>query len=319
VKRIAIAQDTVKIIDTGYYESPTGRRVDIAGELAACVDSTKCYEPDLLSQIQQEILSNTVSFSDSEFEVRNETTLTGTERLAKSQQFQKIGVLNFASAKNPGGGFLKGAQAQEESLARSSALYSSLLRCPEYYDFHRSHSSLLYSDRIIYSPGCPVFRRDDGTLLEQPYLVDFITSPAPNAGEIWRNQPEDRQKIPEVLCDRGAKLLSLAAYYNCDALVLGAWGCGVFRNQPSMVAQMFADLLLDKSRFGGRFKSVLFSVLDSTETKRTFTEFSDRFSDNSELLNFCILLFKFSTCGYGVAVASESSKLLARVRSSLSA
>jgi uncharacterized protein (TIGR02452 family) len=285
MKRIAIAQDMLKIIKAGYYESPAGDRINIAGELAACVDSTKCYEPDTLSQIQQETLSNAVPFSNTEFEVRNETTLTGAERLGKSQQFQKIGVLNFASAKNPGGGFLRGAQAQEESLARSSGLYSSLLKCPEYYDFHRFHGSLLYSDRIIYSPGCPVFRTDDGTLLEQPYLVDFITSPAPNAGAIWKNQPENGEKIPEVLCDRGAKLLSLAAYYNCDALVLGAWGCGVFQNQPSMVAQMFADLLLDKSQFGGRFKSVLFSVLDSTGTKSTFTEFGDRFSLKTTFLN----------------------------------
>ncbi|MBW4618768.1 MAG: TIGR02452 family protein [Cyanosarcina radialis HA8281-LM2] len=283
MKRIAIAEDTVKVIKAGYYESLTGRRVNIAGELAACVDSTKCYQPDTLSQIKQEIISNTVPFSDTEFEVRNETTLRGAARLAKSQQFEKIGVLNFASAKNPGGGFLKGAQAQEESLARSSGLYSSLLKCPEYYDFHRSHGSLLYSDRIIYSPSCPVFRTDDGALLEQPYLVDFITSPAPNAGEIWRNQPEDSQKIPQVLYDRGSKVLSLAAFYKCDALILGAWGCGVFRNQPSMVAQMFADLLLDRSQFSGRFKSVLFSVLDSTKAKSTFAEFSDRFSTKTNL------------------------------------
>jgi hypothetical protein len=59
----------------------------------------------------------------------------------------------------------------QESLARSSALYKSLLKCPDYYDFHRAYHSLLYSDRTIYSPSCPVFKNDDGTLLEQPYFV----------------------------------------------------------------------------------------------------------------------------------------------------
>lgn len=280
MKRIAIAQDTIEIINAGYYKSPTSKRIDITEKLTACVDRTKCYEPETLSQIRSQILSDNFAFSDPKFEVRNETTLTGAERLAKSQQFQKIGVLNFASAKNPGGGFLTGAQAQEESLARSSGLYASLLKCPEYYNYHRSNDSLLYSDRIIYSPGCPVFRTDEGALLEKYYLVDFITSPAPNAGAIWQNQPENGQKIPEVLYDRGAKLLSLAAYYNCDALVLGAWGCGVFKNQPSMVAQMFADLLLDKGEFKGKFKNVLFSVLDSTKSKNIFREFSDRLSKN---------------------------------------
>jgi uncharacterized protein (TIGR02452 family) len=278
MKRVAIAQDTLKIIKDGYYESPNGQRVDIAGELAACCNRTECYEPHSLLQIKLQTLSSKVSIQSTKFDIRNETTLMGAERLAKYRRFQKIGVLNFASAKNPGGGFLSGAQAQEESLARSSGLYASLLKYPEYYDFHRSNNSLLYSDRIIYSPSCPVFRTDDGTLLEQPYLVDFITSPAPNAGAILRNQPQNLQQIPEVLYERGAKILSLAAYNNCDALVLGAWGCGVFKNQPSLVAQMFVDFLLDEGQFRGRFKSVLFSVLDATQSKSIFTEFSDRFS-----------------------------------------
>lgn len=280
MKRMAIAQDTLQIIKAGYYHTADGKQVNIGEELTSCIAGTKYYEPDTLSNIKREILSTTAQFSNTEFEIRNETSLMRAERMAKSQQFQKIGVLNFASAKNPGGGFLNGAQAQEESLARSSALYKSLVKCPEYYDYHRSHKSLLYSDRIIYSPSCPVFRTDDGTLLEEPYLVDFITSPAPNAGQILRNHPQDVEKIPEVLRERGAKVLSLAAYNGCDALVLGAWGCGVFRNDPSMVAQMFADYLLPGGQFCGRFKSVLFSVLDYSKSQNIFGEFEQRFSSD---------------------------------------
>jgi uncharacterized protein (TIGR02452 family) len=287
MKRIAIAQNTLEILEAGYYISQGGDcpkgsgkadRVDLAQELASCVGETAYYDPDILSNIQQEVLSSTPQFSTTEFEVRNETTLMGAERIARMQKFQKIGVLNFASARNPGGGFLNGAQAQEESLARSSALYKSLLRCRDYYDFHRSYHSLLYTDRMIYSPNCPVFKNDDGMLLEQPYLVDFITSPAPNAGMIFQNQPQDAGKIKEVLQIRGSKLLTLAAYCDCDALILGAWGCGVFKNDPSMVAQMFADLLLTKSQFWGRFKSVIFSVLDTSKQQNIFPEFYKRFS-----------------------------------------
>ncbi|MBE9119047.1 TIGR02452 family protein [Lusitaniella coriacea LEGE 07157] len=277
MRRKAIAQDTLKILKAGFYESPSGVQVNLNSELASCLSETKCYNPDSLDRIKQEIFSTDLKFSQTEFEVRNETSLSGAERMAKSQEFQKIGVLNFASAKNPGGGFLNGAQAQEESLARSSALYSSLLKCPEHYEFHRSHKSLLYSDRVIYSPTCPVFKTDNGTLLESAYFVDFITSPAPNAGQVRRNYPQEVEKIPEVLRERGAKVLSLAAYNNCDALVLGAWGCGVFRNDSAMVAQMFADYLLPGGQFWRRFKKVLFSVLDSSKEQNTFTEFDRRF------------------------------------------
>lgn len=275
--RKAIAQDTLKILEDGYYQSPEGKRVDIARELVSCIAQTKCYDLPEIEQIQKAVLAETPKFSNTVFTVKNETTLMGAEFMAQTQQFEKIGVLNFASAKNPGGGFLRGAQAQEESLARSSGLYKSLLKCPEFYDYHRANRSLLYSDRMIYSPGCPVFKKDDGTLLSTSYIVDFITSPAPNAGEIEKQQPEDKDKITEVVYVRGAKLLSLAAYHQCDALVLGAWGCGVFRNDPAIVAQMFADLLLANGQFSGRFKSILFSVLDTRGERKIYREFSNRF------------------------------------------
>ena len=281
--RKAIAQDTLNILQKGYYFHSKGEQIDISRDLKACLAGTKYYEPDSLSLLQKEVFSKSPKFSEVEFDVRNETSLVGAERLARSLgegQLAKIAVLNFASAKNPGGGFLKGARAQEESLARSSALYKSLVKCPQYYDFHRSHRSLLYSNRIIYSPDCPVFKKDDGTLLDEPYLVDFITSPAPNAGMILRDRPKDAEKIPEVLRDRGAKILTLAASHDCDALILGAWGCGVFRNDPAIVARVFADYLLPNGLFAGSFKTILFSVLDSTKGQKNFREFQRRFLSN---------------------------------------
>lgn len=275
MNRIAIAQSTLAILKAGYYTAPSGAQVNLASEIAACVDRTQYYEPDTLSNIRQEVLSRPAQFPTTEFEVQQETTLAGIQRLTSLSQFQRIGVLNFASAKNPGGGFLKGAQAQEESLARSSALYQSLLRGHKYYEFHRAKRSTFYSDRMIYSPDCPVFKDDDGALLEQPCFVDFITSPAPNAGMIAKDRPADIDKIEEVLRDRGSKVLSLAVHQGCDALILGAWGCGVFRNSPSMVAQVFADLF--KGEFQGKFNLVTFSIFDSSKEQKIVTEFCQHF------------------------------------------
>jgi uncharacterized protein (TIGR02452 family) len=272
MKRIAIAQNTLEILESGYYISPSGIRIELESAIAKCLAQTTYYDPEMLADIQQDILSRPAKFA-TKFEVKSETTLEGIQRLAN--QFQRVGVLNFASARNPGGGFLNGAQAQEESLARSSALYKSLLKGQEYYDFHRSNRSLLYSDRMIYSLGCPVFKDDDGNLLEQPCIVDFITSPAPNAGMIAKDHVQDIDKIEEVLKIRGSKVLSLAIHQGCDALILGAWGCGVFRNSPAMVAQMFADLL--KEQFEGRFQQITFSIFDSTKEKKILAEFNQYF------------------------------------------
>jgi uncharacterized protein (TIGR02452 family) len=279
MRRIAIAQNTLEILEAGSYTSPTGKLVNLKQYLQSCFAATKYYEPDTLTDIQKEVVSKNPQYPNTEFEVRNETTLNGAQRITATQKFEKIGVLNFASARNPGGGFLKGSQAQEESLARSSALYKSLLLCPEHYNFHRNYESLLYSDRIIYSPGCPVIKDNAGNLLEQFYCVDFITSPAPNAGAIMKSQPQDLEKIPEALYTRGAKVLSLAAHHHCDALILGAWGCGVFQNQPSLVAQMFADLLLPNGQFYGRFKSVVFSVFSRSPEEKNLGEFYKRFAE----------------------------------------
>ena len=114
-----------------------------------------------------------------------ETTLAAAERLA---EFRPL-CLNFASAKNPGGGLLSGSQTQEESLARSSGLYATLLPMTELYAYNRHLGTSLYSDYMIYSPDVPVFRSDSGLLLEVPYLASFITAPAVNAGAVEKNEP----------------------------------------------------------------------------------------------------------------------------------
>ncbi|MBP0021636.1 MAG: TIGR02452 family protein [Cyanobacteria bacterium SBLK] len=278
MKRKQIASETVQVLQQGYYQTPNDRIVNITDELQQCLTKTQFYAPDRLEKISDRILEQPPQYQQTTFSVVNETTLQGAARLSQNEAITKIGVLNFASAKNPGGGFLKGAHAQEESLARSSGLYRSLLKAPQYYEYHRQQHTCLYSDWMIYSPQCPVFRKDDGTFLEQPYCVDFITSPAPNAGAIARNSPREIAKIPATLHERSQKLLALAASYNCDALVLGAWGCGVFRNDPQRVAEIFFQHLGVGGKFWGRFQTVLFSVLDSSRGKKTYQAFCDRFS-----------------------------------------
>jgi uncharacterized protein (TIGR02452 family) len=278
MRREQIAHDTVQILKQGEYESPSGRLIVLAADLLACVNNTQCYEPEDLASMRDRVLAHPAAFAATSFEVANETSLQGSARLAASDADSRIGVLNFASARNPGGGFLAGAQAQEESLARSSGLYHSLLKCQSYYHYHRVHRSGLYSDRMIYSPHCPVFRRDDGMLLEQPYFVDFVTAPAPNAGAVRQNQPSLDAQIEGVLRERAAKLLGLAAHHRCDVLVLGAWGCGVFRNDPAMVAGIFRELLGPGGLYWRRFRKVVFAVLDTSGSQGTYQAFLERFA-----------------------------------------
>ncbi|CAG7658320.1 conserved hypothetical protein [Actinacidiphila bryophytorum] len=173
-----------------------------------------------------------------------------------------VAVLNFASARNPGGGYLNGAQAQEEALCRAAALYSCLLRAPDYYEHHRTHRDPFYSDRVIHSPAVPVFRDGRGGLLDVPWTAGFLTSPAPNAGVIARTAPERSAEVGPALDARAERVLEVAVAQGYRRLVLGAWGCGVFQNDPARVAAAFAVLLRPGGRFAAAVDEVVFAVLD---------------------------------------------------------
>src|SRR6185312_9745346 len=102
------------------------------------------------------------------------------------------------------------------------ALYATLLRAPGFYEHHRADRSPFYSDRVIHSPGVPVFRDDRGRLLEVPYEAGFLTAAAPNAGVITSRSPADRGRIPGAIAVRAERVLEVAALHGYRRLVLGA-------------------------------------------------------------------------------------------------
>lgn len=268
------AQEIVDIIKRGSYIAD-GVEINIGAQVRACLQNTRAYIPEELTAILKNATQAEPPTQTTRIELHNETTLAGAQRLSQSG-YKTIMALNFASAKNPGGGFLKGSQAQEESLARSSALYASLCRASEHYAFHRQQRSSLYSHRMIVSPNCPVLRCDRGILLTDPYPISFITSPAPNAGALLqKGQHQEMQELPRVFQERAARVLALACEYQADALILGAWGCGVFQNDPAIVARTFGDLLQPGGMFANRIPMALFSVLDNSKNQGTFKVFAE--------------------------------------------
>lgn len=284
-KLISLAEETLSILSAGRYTIEDGMAIEIAKSLNNCVTGTRLFGPDQLLSIRTKVLSAPCTYHSTLIEFENETSLAGAFHLYRASQGGRVGVLNFASARHPGGGFRNGSEAQEESLARSSGLYKSLLQGQEYYSYHRASSSLLYSHRIIYSPACPVFRNDEGDLIAVPYEVDFLTCPAPNAGAIRRNQPESTDMIISILRERITFILALALSLGVVDLVLGAWGCGVFQNDPASVAEAFRDALLKDDQFYGRFRKVRFSILSRSRIRSrditTLQTFAEAFRTDS--------------------------------------
>lgn len=262
-ERARIAADTVAIAQGGTYLAPSGATVSIRDAVQLAIHKSVLITPSqarsLRTRAEKAISSHPFRTT---FEVRNETTLAAARRAVHQFGSDRVAALNFASAKNPGGGFLNGSQAQEESLARASALYSCLLGHTGYYDANRHARSLLYTDHMIVSPQVPVFRDDDDRLLEQPWETTMITSPAPNAGAIAKNEPESIGTIEPTFRRRIEHVLAAAIVYDQTAMVLGAWGCGVFGNDPAMVARLFGEFLLSDGPFAAAFEQVTFAVLD---------------------------------------------------------
>ena len=145
--------------------------------------------------------------------------------------------------RHAGGGFLGGAQAQEESLARSGALYPCLMAQPSYYTRNRAHPDAFYLDIVLYSPRVPFFRDDDGGWLDAPVHAGVVTAAAPNVGVLRQHGPVDAAAVEACLRRRSELVLATFAHHGEQRLVLGAWGAGVFGNDPVMVARAFADHL----------------------------------------------------------------------------
>ncbi|MEU9099852.1 TIGR02452 family protein [Streptomyces sp. NPDC048361] len=275
-----IARHTVEITDGGRYRSENGRDVSIAGPVAAALAGTALYGPDPLAVTPGRDRATRVEVTGESSLDAARRMVTGSEgeRDAGADAERRVAVLTFASARNPGGGFLNGAQAQEEALCRSSALYATLLRAPEFYAHHREDRDVFYTDRVIHSPGVPVFRDDRGRLLDEPYRAGFLTSPAPNAGVIRSRTPHDSHRIGPALDARAERVLETAVLCGYRRLVLGAWGCGVFRNDPARVAEAFRRHLTGDGRFAGHFDEVVFAVLDRTRDRATLRAFEEAFA-----------------------------------------
>lgn len=265
-----IAKQTAEIIEAGRYHAPSGRTVEIGERIAEAVAGTVVHGPEPVAFEGRAPLRTA-------FEVTPEASLAAAARMLGAVPHEPVAVLNFASARNPGGGFLNGAQAQEEYLCRNSALYACLRATRGFYDVHRADRDPFYTHRVIHAPRVPVFRGEDDALLEDPFTVGFLTSPAPNAGVITRRTPGEAGRIPGALRERAGRVLQVAAAGGYRRLVLGAWGCGVFQCDPVRVAAAFRGHLHGDGVFADRFSEVVFAVLDRRSDSPTRAAFTDAF------------------------------------------
>lgn len=165
---------------------------------------------------------------------------------------KKTAILNNASSKRKLGGILSGQIAQEECIGRCSNLFM----IPDaYYP--------IASDEFIYTHQA-TFVKDFYYSTIVPIDCDVITMPAVNLNKshIDNKQTQDSvENYDELMTFKIEQILSSAILNGCDNIILGAWGCGVFKNDPKVVAELFnKSLIKEELRF--QFENIVFAVIN---------------------------------------------------------
>lgn len=256
----ALGASALVAIRGGSYWNNNGNKVDWAKEVRSTIDSKVSISPT------ERLQPAGARFEKTSVQVTNESTLGAARRLF--DQGRNPLALNFANGVQPGGGFLSGALAQEECLCRSSALFGTLENDPM-YEFHQKRPLPDSTDWAIYSPNVPIFRTDDGTALDEHWPLSFISCAAPVAHRM------DRKIAADLLTARINRVLSIASSYGYEALVLGAWGCGAFGNDPTETAESFRDEL--EINFANAFSEIVFAITDWSQKRRFLGPFRDVF------------------------------------------
>lgn len=224
---------------------------DFSAEIGQCVSATsyhECDEPELSGGVQQIVVADTDSVT-----------------AAIRYQSGRTAILNFASYKNPGGRFLDGSMAQEEALCHESILYNVLKRFEKsYYEKNREQKNrALYLNRALYSENV-LFLNDEGE-----YRFDVITCASPNYGAAKKYCNVTREENREVLESRIRFVLSLAEEKGIDTLILGAYGCGVFGQDPAEVSRIFHENVAKT-----RIRRVIFAIPGGPNLKAFQKEFA---------------------------------------------
>lgn len=251
-----------------------------------CEHDAMLQESIACSVTQQTVAGATCNISIKEYpkggaaalHINSYRTLEAVVKAKEEFDLGRVAVHNFASARHPGGGVLTGAGAQEECLCRSSTLYfclNSNLTTKLFYSKHNQliHSKQMdsrYNDDLIYTPDVTVFKTDEELPkllpMSQWYSVDVISCAAPNLRDL--HLPND--EVLGIHKRRLGKVCRAAIVNHVDTIVLGAFGCGTFKNDPSIVSRAALEVVKEYSNY---FKHIIFAVYCNDNEKHNYNIF----------------------------------------------
>lgn len=250
------------------YEERRKRLQNIFQDTMNCVEKNdqlkkateRMAQSTIIYKYEMKVFPESRKSSGNNIEVVEDTSFSCARKHTREG---RVAVLNFANSIHLGGGVVRGALAQEECLCRSSNLYKALtteLMLREYYKRNRRYDDSIGSDTVAYHSGVTVFKDDEvyAKLLapEDWFEVDVITCAAPR---IITFSPISDEELYHIHVKRGRRIIMAAVENNAEVLILGAFGCGAFNNNPTVVAKAYRHLLQEEG-YANSFKKVIFAI-----------------------------------------------------------
>lgn len=261
-ERVAIYENTVRIVKKGFYVSPKGKEIEIT-DTDKMVDGTKFYGKKVV------IDYDSLPKHETNIEVIDNDCLYAAKDLI--DKGLNPCVLNMASFHTPGGGVTRGSSAQEESIFRRTNIFKSLYQFNEIGSAYgikqrEERYPLDYNFGGIYTPSVTVFKAsegDDCILLEEPYKIGVVSVAA-----VKNPRVENGKLVPWVVDTLKCKIrqiLDIALENGHDSIVLSAFGCGAYKTPPTEMARLFKEIL-SRDDYKNAFKVISFAIINVKST-----------------------------------------------------
>lgn len=279
-KRVRILRETMKAAENGCY-FVKDREVKLPFRFEQ-MKEIKLYSAEQIAQLPQIPLSVK---EPARIVLRNQDTLEATFDLhrRRKESEKPVLVLNFANPHRPGGGIRSKPGTQEEHLCVKTTLLCSLEteKAWPFYQVNLDCGTQSQTDTILYSPNTMVIRNPDLSLREDPFPIAVMTVSAPIAS---RMEPEELPDLENILRKRIHGMIRTAIEEGYTRLVLGAWGCGNFGNDPELVAKLFHQVLMESNPVTGisivdYFEEIAIAVFDNSAEQRWYQPFAHYFSE----------------------------------------
>lgn len=270
-KRVRILRETMKAAEEGcYFVEEQEVKLPVSFEQ---IKEVKLYTPEQVAQLSKRDISGN---DPVRITLRNQDTLEAAFELHQRRKATEkpVLILNFANPHRPGGGIRSKPGTQEEHLCVKTTVLCSL-ETEEAWPFYQTNldcGTQAQTDTILFSPNTMVIRNPDLSLREDPFPAAVMTVSAPIAS---RMEPEELPNLEKILRNRIHGMIRTAIEEGYSRLVLGAWGCGNFGNDPDLVAKLFHEALQ------GDFEEVAMAVFDNTEDQHRYSCFEKYFRDGN--------------------------------------